>query len=235
LYSEDQVSAKQRGELPPFTRGQMVPEFEAVAFRLKSGQVSEVFESAYGFHFLELMSRKGEMVNVRHILISPKMTEMDYLKCKVELDSIHKLIEEKKITFEDAARKFSDDKETKGNGGLMVNPATAGTKWSNEDIGQLDQNLVFLFDKMNVGEVTPPMKYQSRDAKAGYRIMTILSRSDPHKANLKDDYAKLLQMASFQRQQKKISEWIAKRSKGTYIKIDPAYSCKFEHKWHISN
>ena len=117
----------------------------------------------------------------------------------------------------------------------MLNPGTGATKWENEDISQLDQNLVFMFDKMNVGEVTTPMNYNGIDGKPGYRILTIISRTDPHKVNLKDDYSKLLQMATFEKNKKQIKDWIGKRSKLTYIKIAPEYVCPLEYNWVISN
>jgi peptidyl-prolyl cis-trans isomerase SurA len=235
LYTEDQASAK-TGGFYSFGRGMMVPEFEAVAFKLKNGEVSEVFETAYGYHFIQLVARKGEMVDVRHILISPKITEADRLKARDQLDSIHDLIVNKQITFEEAARLFSDDKETKQNGGLMVNPSTGATKWTLEDIAQIDQNLAMVFENnMNVGDITKAIPYTSPDAKMGYRLLTIFSRTDPHRANMKDDYAKLLQMATFEKQKEKMGEWITKRSRITYIKIDPKYFCKFEHNWVITN
>lgn len=235
LYSEDPGSAKLGGRLPPFARGQMVPEFEAVAFRLKKDEVSEVFETPYGFHFMQLIGRKGETVDARHILISPKITQLDVLNGKLQLDTIQKSILEGRITFEAAAKKYSDDKETKQNGGLLINQSTGNTKWDNEDISQLDQNLVFMFDKMSVGDVTTPMNYTGIDGKPGYRILTIISRSEPHKMNIKDDYAKLLQMAIYERNKKEIKDWIEKRSKLTYIKIDPEYNCQLEYNWTLTN
>lgn len=235
LYSEDPGSAKNGGRYESVMRGVMVPEFEAVAFRLKKGEISEVFETPYGFHFIELIARKGETVDLRHILIAPKMTQLDVLTAKTRLDSIQKEILDGKITFEEAAKKYSDDKETKQNGGLLVNPMSGSTKWENEEISQMDQNLVFVFDKMSVGDVSTPVQYSSQDGKPGYRILTIISRTDPHKINVKDDYAKVLQMATFDRQRKLIQEWIERRSKLTYIKIDPEYSCQLEYNWHISN
>jgi peptidyl-prolyl cis-trans isomerase SurA len=234
LYSEDPGSAKTGGQLPPFGRGQMVPEFEAVAFRLKNGEISEVFESAYGFHFMQLISRKGETVDARHILIAPKITQIDVFNGKIQLDTIQKSILDGKITFEAAAKLYSDDLETKQNGGLMINPGAGNTKWDNEDISQLDQNLVFMFDKMNVGDVTTPMNYNGIDGKPGYRILTIISRSEPHKMNIKDDYSKLLQMALFEKNKKEIQDWIEKRSKLTYIKIEPEYNCKLEYNWTLT-
>jgi len=235
LYSDDPGSAKNCGRYETVMRGMMVPEFESVAFRIKPKEISEIFESSYGFHFLEVMARKGEAVDVRHILMSPKMTAADLGKSKLKLDSIHKLIIENKISFEDAARKYSDDKETKQNGGLMINPATSNTKWTNEDISELDQNLVFILGKMEPGEVTIPMQFMSSEQKPAYRIITIKSRTDPHKANLKEDYSKVLQMATFEKQKNNIKAWVEKKSKTNYIKVDPAYKCKFEQNWFITN
>lgn len=235
LYSEDPGSAKNGGRYDNVMRGMMVPEFESVAFRLKNGEISEIFETTYGFHFIQSIARKGETVDLRHILVSPKMTNNDLFLAKKELDSIQKLIVNGEISFEEAARKFSDDKETKQNGGLMINPGTSSTKWDNESISQIDQNMVFVLGKMNPGEVTPSMQFLGTDSKPGYRILTIKSRTDPHKANLKDDYSKLLQMATYYKQTKVIQEWIKKKSKSMYIKIEPEYKCQFENQWYISN
>jgi peptidyl-prolyl cis-trans isomerase SurA len=235
LYSEDPGSAKFGGKLPPFGRGQMVQEFEAVAFRLKKGEVSEVFESAYGYHFMQLESRKGETVEAKHILIAPKITQLDVINAQKQLDTIQKSILDGKISFQEAAKKYSDDKETKLSGGVLINPNTGSVKWENEDISQMDQNLVFMFDKMNVGDVTTPILYNGPDGKPGYRILTITARMDPHRMNMKDDYSKLLNLATFEKNKRLIKEWIEKRSKLTYIKIDPAYMCQLEYNWFISN
>lgn len=235
LYSEDPGSAKNGGRYESVMRGVMVPEFEATAFRLKKGEISEVFETPYGFHFIELIARKGETVDLRHILVAPKMSQLDVLKAKLFLDSLQKEILEGKISFEAAAKKYSDDKETRQNGGLLINPGNGTTKWENEEISQMDQNLVFMFDKMNPGDVSTPIQHTTGDAKPAYRILTIISRTDPHKINVQEDYARLLQMATFDKQRKLIKDWIEKRSKLTYIKIDSAYNCPLEYKWYISN
>lgn len=236
LYSEDPGSAKNGGRYESVMRGVMVPEFEAVAFRLKTGEVSEIFETPYGYHFIELIARRGESVDLRHILIVPKISNQDIYRAKEQLDSIQKMILDGKMTFIEAAFKFSDDKETKHNGGLMINPASTNTKWEIDEVGQMDQNLVFMLDKMEVGDVSTPMQYAGQDSKPAWRIITLKSRTDPHKANIHDDYTKLLNMATFEHQQKAIADWIAKKSKITYIKTDSDYShCKFEHNWTISN
>ena len=235
LYSEDPGSAKNGGRYESVMRGQFVPEFEAVAFKLKAGEISEIFETTYGYHFIQLVARKGESVDVRHLLMSPKISQLDVLKAKNELDSIQKLIANGTISFNEAALKYSDEKETKQNGGLIINPQTNSTKWEIEELGQTDQNLVFMLDKMQVGEVTPVIQHVGTDAKQAWRIVYLKSRSEPHKANLKDDYSKLLNMATFDKQKKMITEWIGKKSKTTYIKINSEFnSCKLEYNWTIT-
>jgi peptidyl-prolyl cis-trans isomerase SurA len=235
LYSEDPGSAKNGGRYESVMRGQFVPEFEAIAFKLKAGEISEIFETTYGYHFIQLVARKGESVDVRHLLLSPKISQLDVLKAKNELDSVQKLISNGTINFNAAALKYSDDKETKQNGGLIVNPTNNNTKWEIEELGQTDQNLVFMLDKMQIGEVTPVIQYVGQDTKQAWRIVYLKSRSEPHKANLKDDYAKLLNMATFDKQKKLITDWIAKKSKTTYIKINSEFnSCKLEYNWTIT-
>lgn len=235
LYSEDPGSAKNGGRYESVMRGQFVPEFEAVAFKLKAGEISEIFETTYGYHFIQLVARKGESVDVRHLLMSAKISQLDVLKAKNELDSIQKLISNGTLSFNAAALKYSDEKETKQNGGLIVNPQTNSTKWEVEELGQTDQNLVFMLDKMQVGEVTPVIQHVGTDAKQAWRIVYLKSRSEPHKANLKDDYTKLLNMATFDKQKKLITEWIGKKSKTTYIKINSEFnSCKLEYNWTIT-
>lgn len=235
LYSEDPGSAKNGGRYETVMRGQMVPEFEAVAFRLKPGEVSEIFETTYGFHFIQLLARRGESVDVRHILMSPKISQLDILKAKNQLDSIRNLIVEGKYTFSEAAFKFSDDKDTRQNSGLLVNPAANSTRWEIDELGQTDQNLVFILDKMQVGEVSPVMQYVDTDAKQAWRILYLKTRTEPHKANMKDDYTKLLNMATYSHHKKAITDWIAKKSKSNYIKIDEEYkSCKLEYNWTIN-
>jgi peptidyl-prolyl cis-trans isomerase SurA len=235
LYSEDPGSAG-KGGFYQFGRGAMDPAFESVAFRLKQGEVSNVFETAYGYHFIELEARKGEMVEVRHILIVPKMSNADFYLSKLLLDSIYSLLKEGKITFEEAARKYSDDGDTKQNGGLMINRGTASTKFENEDLSQTDPNLVVTLNSMQIGDVSKPMQYTSPvDGKPGFRLLKLKNRIDPHKTNLKDDYQKLALLANSDYNKKQVKEWIKKRSKITYIKLDPEYSCAFENKWTISN
>lgn len=236
LYSEDPGSAKEGGFYANVARGVMDPAFESAAFRLKQGELSNVFETAYGYHFIELVQRKGDLLDLRHILVVPKMSNADFYLSKLLLDTIYSDIKEGKITFEEAAKKYSDDGDTKQNGGLMINRATASTKFENEDLSQTDQNLVVTLNAMQIGEISKPMQYMSPvDGKPGFRLLKLKNRIDPHKTNLKDDYQKLALLANADYNKKQVKEWIKKRSKITYIKLDPEYSCTFENQWTISN
>jgi peptidyl-prolyl cis-trans isomerase SurA len=236
LYSEDPGSAKNGGRYESIMRGQMVPEFESVAFRLKPGEVSEIFETSYGYHFMQLVARKGESVDVRHVLMSPKTSQLDLLRAKEELDSLREEIVAGNIKFADAALSFSSDKDTKQNGGLIINPNTNSTKWELEEIGEMDQNLVFMLEnQMKVGDVSPVIPHTGSDTKQAWRIVYLKSRTEPHKANLKDDYIKLLNMATFEKHKSLIKDWITKKSKTTYIKINDDFnSCKLEYNWTIN-
>lgn len=237
LYSEDPGSAKNGGRYESVMRGQFVPEFEAVAFRLKPGEVSEVFSTTYGYHFIQLIARKGESVDVRHVLMAPQVSPQDINTAKLMLDTIRTKIVNGEISFKDAALKYSDDKETKQNGGMLLNPATNTLKWELEDIGQVDPKLVFMFEnEMKVGDVSPVIQYTGLDNKPAWRLMYLQSRTEPHKANLNDDYMKILNMATFENQKNAIANWINKKSKQTYIKVDNDFNtCKLEHAWTIKN
>jgi peptidyl-prolyl cis-trans isomerase SurA len=214
-----------------------VPEFDAVAFKMKPGdEVSEIFETPYGYHFLKLLSRRGDLMDVQHILISPKIDNSDILNAKLTLDSIYEKISKNEVTFCDATAKYSDDKDSKNNCGTIVNPASGTIRFEMEQLAQIEQNLVFLLDKMNVGEITKPMIYMSNDSKQAYRIIYLKNRTNPHYANLKEDYQRLQNMTMASKQKKLISDWIYKKSKSIFIKIDPEFSSsKFEFRWNIQN
>lgn len=237
LYTEDPGSANKGGEYDGITRGMFVPEFEAVAFRLKPGEVSEVFQSAYGYHIVQLIQRRGESVDVRHILVTAKVSAQDELKAKLELDSIYEEIRSGKLTFCQAAQRYSDDKESKNNCGIMVNNQAGTTRFEIEEVGQFDQNLVFMLDKMKVGDITKPMVQLSPDGgKKSYRIVYLKTRTEPHKINLKDDYQRLQNMAQQEKQKDIVNAWINKKLKNLYVRMNPEYrQCRFLHKWPVFN
>ena len=235
LYSEDPGSAAKGGLYNNVARGIMDPAFEAVAFRLKKGEISNVFETSYGFHFIELVQRKGDLLDLRHILIMPKMTNEDFFKCKRDLDSIYNEINLGIISFENAVKKYSDDLETKQNSGLMINPQTANTKFDNIALSQIDENSIVVLNNMKVADISKPMQFKLPDGKPGFRILKLKTRIEPHKMNLNEDYQKLAQFANVEKNKKLVKEWIKKRSKISYIKLDPEFACKFENNWTISN
>ena len=229
LYSEDTESAKRGGELGFVGRNDLVPEFAAEAFNLKGKEISRIVESQFGFHIIQLIKRRGEMINVRHILISPKFSSTDIKKAQLELDSVKNQIALGKITFEEAALKFSDDNETKLNGGLLINPATGTTKF---DVAEIEPGLFFILDKLKLGEVSDVTKQAGSDNKPAFKLLKIKSKSEPHRANLKDDYQRLQNIALQQKQAKAVNTWINKKRKQSYIKITEDYmGCQFRNTW----
>jgi peptidyl-prolyl cis-trans isomerase SurA len=233
LYSEDPGSSKTGGDLGFFERGQMVPEFDAIAFRLKEDSVSEVFETNFGFHFMEMLERRGEQINVRHILVRAKTSVEDLEMARTFLDSIHGLITDKKITFAEAAEKYSDDEESKMNGGIVYNPMTGATVFDSEQLGSIDQRLFLTVDNMKAGDISKAVKTQSPDGKESYNLFFLKSRSEPHVANMKDDYQKIQQAALGEKKNKMIQKWINDKAASTYIRIDDDFKdCPFAHRWN---
>jgi peptidyl-prolyl cis-trans isomerase SurA len=227
LYSEDPGSSKQGGELGMFKRGDMRPEFEAAAFRLKPGEVSDIVETEDGFHLIQMIERRGEYINVRHILIQPKVSPIDLNKAKITLDSVAGLIINKKLTYDQAVVMYSDD-PGKNSGGMMINPASGNSRF---EAGQIDAKLFFIIDKLKTGEVSAPILTNER-GKQDYRLYYLKSRTNPHKANLEEDYARIQQIALESKKQDYIDEWITSKMNTTFISIPGEYQkCTFQRNW----
>ena len=225
LYSEDPGSAKKGGELGFYGRGELYPEFEAVAFSLKDGEISEIVETEAGFHVIQMIERRGEFINVRHILLTPKVSPESLEKAHKQLDSIANLIRKDSITFEEAVKRFSDD-ENKMNGGIIINQYTGSNMFEAED---LDQQMAFVIDKLEVGAISNPVPMKTDDNKDAYRLLTIKRKTLPHKANLKEDYNRIQAWALQQKRAKAIEDWVADKSAKAYIRIDEKYAnCGFE-------
>jgi peptidyl-prolyl cis-trans isomerase SurA len=233
-YSEDPGSKYNCGKYENVRRGTFVPEFDAVCFKLKEGEYSEVFETEYGFHFVRLISRKGEEVSMQHILMSVPTAPEDLQKCKYTLDSIMRLVRLDTMTFCEAAAKFSDDEGTKYACGLILNPMTGTSKIDMEILGQIDPNPDFpvIVGGLKVGAYSAPHQCFTSDGKAGYRVLWLKSRSEPHKANLKDDYQLIQDMALQEKQDQKMAAWVTGKLPFTYIRISEDYrKYKFKYPW----
>ncbi len=231
IYSEDPGSAQNGGELGFFNRGEMVPAFEAAAFKLKSpGDLSEIIESDFGYHILELIERRGEKINVRHILVKPQMTSFDLQKTKRKLDTLYQAIAvDSTMTFTEAVEKYSDDEETKHNGGILVNQQSGATAF---EMDQLDASLYFVIDSMKVGELSRPVLFTTKTGQQQYRLVLLRSQTKPHQANLEDDYHRIKTVALTAKQQEKMEKWLQKTKEKTYIQIDPEFmACEQIQKW----
>mgnify|MGYP006076868305 FL=1 len=228
LYSDDPGSAIKGGELGFVNRGDLVPEFERAAFRLKEGEISKVVESQFGYHIVQLIERRGEQINVRHILIKTKVTATALHAAKLKMDNIAKEINEETITFDQAVSEYSDD-ENKSNGGLLLNPNTMSTSHTLEDMAPA---LRLVIEKLKETEVSSPAVIQMQDENKAYRILRLNKRTEQHKANLVDDFAKIKEYSINAKKQETLEKWTSKTIAKTYIKLsDELTKCELAKKW----
>ena len=231
LYSEDPGSAKKGGELGFYGRGELYKEFEAIAFKLGDGEVSEIVETQAGFHIIQLIERKGEYVNVRHILLKTKVSPLDLAMAKAYLDTVAGLINTDSLTFDEAVLQYSDG-ENKNNGGLLINPMTGTTGF---EVSDLDPQVSFVIDKLKVGEISKPALMETEDGKQAYRLLYLKKRTLPHRANMREDYDKIQSWALENKKAEAFQEWIAKKAAKTYIRINDKFrQCDFEFGWFES-
>jgi len=224
LYSQDPVSAQEGGDMGFFDRTSMVKEFTAWAFKLKAGELSPVFETDFGFHFLQVIERRGEQVHVRHILITPVITQESLTRAKAKADSVYDLLDKhKNIDFSTAAAYYSDNKETKFNGGMLLTGDNVDTRTTYIPTDRLEPQVALVTDTMKVGSISKPQLFTGQDKKSSYKILYLKSSTSAHKANLEQDYPKIKEYASSDKINRTISEWFEKRRKETFIKIDPQY------------
>lgn len=223
LYSQDPGSAREGGDLGFMDRTSLVKEFAATAFKLKSGELSQVIETEFGFHVLQVIERRGEQVNVRHILIKTESTPASLERAKAHIDSIYKAVIDKKIDFAAAASLHSDNNETKYNGGLMLNADNVQSRTTLIPTDKLDPQVFLTIDTMKVGNFSRPSLFTQADGKTGYRFLSLKSKTGPHQANLEQDYPKIKEVTFEDKNNRTISEWFEKRRKITFIKIDAEY------------
>ena len=229
LYSEDPGTASKGGELGFYPRGELVGEVEAAAFALKPGEVSPVIESPFGFHILQFIERRGNTVNCRHILLTPKVSPEDLLRNRILLDSIAQEIRLGHITFAEAASRYSDN-ANKIEGGKVTHPVNGGYQFTLSELSKLYPGIGF--SQMNAGQVSNATAMKTDENKDAYRLVTVVKRNPEHKANLTDDYDRIYNAALENAKQEKIFDWAQKTIKNTYIHIDNDYKdCNFRLKW----
>ncbi len=229
LYSDDLGSASDGGDLKMQEKGTFVPEFDAVAFSLKDNEVSKVFKTQFGYHIMKMIERRGEKYHARHILLKIKSRTEDLVAAKAKLDSIVLVMERDTLSFERAAVKFSMDEDTKNNGGVMVNPQTGSPRF---DMREIDPQISFTIDKLEIGEVSAPVLMTTSNGNQGYRIMKVIQRTQPHRANMREDYQIIQEAASSELRNAAVKEWVAKKIHTTYIKIDSRYeACTNKFNW----
>jgi len=226
VYSEDLGSAKVGGDLGFAKRGAMVPEFEGAALGLKPGEMSGVIESQFGFHLIKLLETRGAEYHARHILLRPDYNKgTDMTSATRALDSLRTLIKSDTLKFAKAALNNSDDKETAESGGLIQDRSTGQSKLTLD--ASMDPALYFAIDTMKVGDLSMPVSYRLEDGSSAMRILWYKSKSEPHTANLHDDYEKLSQIVLSNKRNNALEEWFKKAQADVYISIEPEYrNCK---------
>lgn len=228
FYSEDPGSKKLGGDFGWVTRGTFVPEFDAVAFKIPLNEVSKVFETQFGYHITIIEERRGEQFKGKHILLAFKVGDIQLSQTKLKLDSIKTAIEENRITWEEAVLKHSDDDQTKGSQGILYNEGTGSMYW---DMRELDPQVYAGINQLKVGEISPPQLLQTREG-AAYRLLKLNTQTDPHKANLKDDYQLVQNFALQNKKAKAIKIWADSKISDVFVKIDEAYiNGNFQYKW----
>jgi len=227
MYSEG-PSASNGGEIGYQGRAQLDPEYAARAFNLKEGEISNVVESEFGYHIIQLIDRRGEKVNTRHILMKPEITIEDKEDAFTRLDSLASLIRQEEISFAEAARLFSSDNNTKNNGGIAINPNDMSVKFTVEE---LDGDVSKVIPNLKPGEVSEPFETIDPESRQTvFKIIKVINETETHKANLQQDYQMISDLYMEHKREKVLEKWINEKQAETYIRIDPTYAnCNFEY------
>ncbi|HLW30341.1 MAG TPA: peptidylprolyl isomerase [Brumimicrobium sp.] len=232
IHSEDLGSAKDGGKIEA-TRGMMVKPFEAAAFSLEIGGISEVVETQYGYHIIQLVSRKGDDYTVRHILLSPEVGRQELTDAATLMDECYARLKKHEITWDQAVAAYSEDEETRQNQGSLSNPYTGDMYWDVANINQIDPQIFGLVNGLETGEISSPALYTDmRSRKDGVRVVRIKNRTEPHKANLKEDYNFIKRAAENNKKEEQILNWVNSKVGKTYVRFDEKYAnCNFHYSW----
>lgn len=229
LYSQDPGSRSSGGFYKMTRKTPFVKEFKDVAFSLAEGEISAPFETEYGFHIIYLEKIKGQELELRHILLTPTVTKEALEEAKEKITLIRKRIMDKEISFADAARTMSDQKETRANGGILINPETQDTRF---ELTKMDPTLYSQVSNLKDNEISMPILDETKSGKKEYKIITVTNRINEHTADYAQDYVKIKDLALKEKQIKAIGKWFDEKIKETYIKIVGEYrDCDFTNNW----
>ena len=229
LYSEDPGSASRGGDLGWYSKSGFVPEFSAVAFNMhEKGKVSKIVQTEFGYHIIQFIDRKGDRINCRHILLKPKVSTESRNKGIAFLDSVSAWINSGKLSFEEAASTFSMDKDSRSNGGLMVNPEDGTRKFQ---LGQIPAEIAKAIQNLQEGQFSKPfVMMDDKKGRETIRMVRLLKKHDPHKANVSDDYDMLKSMFEGQKRKEVLDSWIVNKQKELYVVITPDWRrCEFQY------
>ena len=231
LYSEDEGTRRRGGELGFMGRGQLVPEYANVAFNLQDpAKVSKIVESEFGFHIIQLIEKRGDRINTRHILLKPKVEEKDLEAAINRLDTIAKDIRNEKFTFDEAATFLSHDKDTRNNHGLMANPNSGTARFEMQELAQVSQEVAKVVDGLNGGEISEPFTMINNKGKEICAIVKLKARIDGHKATITEDYQRLKSIVQAKLGDEKLQKWIKDKQKSTYVRINEDWvKCDFKY------
>ena len=229
LYTQDPGSKSTGGFYKMNRRTPFVKEFKDVAFSLDEGEISDPFETSFGYHIIMVEKIKGQERELRHILISPKVTTEALQKAREQAILIKKTIDEGTISFEDAARQMSDEKETRANGGVLINPRTQDTRF---ELTKMDPKLYSQITNLKNREVSNPVMDEDETGRKKYKLLTVINRYDEHVADYSQDYLKIKNLALKEKQIQAVSKWSEEKIKETYVKINGEYrNCEFTNNW----
>ena len=231
LYSEDDGTRRRGGELGFMGRGELVPEFANVAFNLQDpSKISKIVESEFGFHIIQLIEKRGDRINTRHILLKPKVEEKELEASLLRLDSIAKDIRNAKFSFDEAATFISQDKDTRNNHGLMANPNSGTARFEMQELAQVSQEVAKMVEGLNVGEISEPFTMINNKGKEICAIVKLKARIDGHKATITEDYQRLKSIVQSKLGEEKLQKWIVDKQKSTYVRINENWvTCDFKY------
>ena len=229
LYSKDDGTKSNGGFMRVNRKSPLVKEFKERAFSLEEGQISEPFETEYGYHIIQVEKIRGQDVDLRHILLIPKISDASLQEAKNEIIGIRNKIINGDISFADAARNSSDEKETRANGGTLTNPKSLDARF---ELTKMDPNLYVQVSDLREGQITQPVVDEDRLGRKTYKIITVTKRYDAHTADYAQDYLKIKKLAETEKQIKAIADWTNEKIGETYIKVNGEYKdCVFANNW----